>query len=432
MEIIRFDQVDFEQKLDKLYERPSYPAEIEDSVAQILDRVKLRGDAALSEYATKFDHVKLTPDEFKVTPDEVDAAAKQVSQAEKSAIELALRNIHVFAYRAIPKSWIYSPREGVRIGEQFSPLERIGVYIPGGSAPLVSTVIHTAGIAQVAGVREIIAVTPPGAEGKIHPAVLYAMKQAGVTDIYRLGGVYGIAAMAYGTQSIKKVQKIVGPGNAYVTAAKKLVYGEVAIDMVAGPSEIMIIADQSAKASHIAIDLLSQAEHGSGLEQSVLVTTDPALPALVAAEIEAQKQLLPKLEAVDKVLANGCFFIVAKDLNQACVIADSYAPEHLEIMTRNPELLAKKIKSAGAIFLGDWTPESLGDFCAGPSHVLPTAGSAKYFTGLRIEDFFRRSSIVEYTREALERENSVLEQFGQMEQLAAHGLAGSVRFKEKP
>ena len=302
------------------------------------------------------------------------------------------------------------------LGEQFSPMERVGVYIPGGTAPLVSTVIHTAGIASAAGVKEIVAVTPPGT----HPAVLYAMRLAGVTEIYRLGGVYGIAAL---------VEKIVGPGNAYVTAAKKLVFGKVAIDMVAGPSEIMVIADRTAPPEFIAADFLSQAEHGSGLEQSVLVTDSDEVIDAVEKEILKQKQALPRIATVDKVLDKGAFLIRVKDMDEAARIANSYAPEHLEIMTEMPEKVARNITAAGAIFLGPWTPEPAGDFCAGPSHVLPTAGSAKFFRGLGVDSFYRRSSIVRYSEEAIRREAWIIEEFAAMEGLAAHGKSGTIRRK---
>ncbi|MFA6716633.1 MAG: histidinol dehydrogenase, partial [Victivallaceae bacterium] len=256
MEKIYYSDKAFEKKLEKLYLRPSYPPEIEDSVKQILADVRKNGNSALCACARKFDRVELTPDMFQVEDEEIKAASRKIGNNSKSAIKTALRNIELFSEQRIPQPWSSSPRPGVIIGERFEPMERIGVYIPGGTAPLVSTVIHTAGLAKAAGVREIVAVTPPATDGTVHPAVLYAMRQAGVTEIYRLGGVYGIAALAYGTETIKKVEKIVGPGNAYVTAAKKLVYGEVAIDMIAGPSEIMIIADEKCNPAFIAADML--------------------------------------------------------------------------------------------------------------------------------------------------------------------------------
>ena len=255
------------------------------------------------------------------------------------------------------------------------------MYIPGGTAPLVSTVLHTAGIAAAAGVREIVAATPPKKDGTMHAATLYAMKAAGIREVYRMGGAYAIAALAFGTATIPRVDKIVGPGNAYVAAAKKIVYGRVALDMVAGPSEIMVVADSTADPRFIAADLLSQAEHGSGLEQAVLVTDDPGLPEKVQREIERQKSLLGRQATVDRVLAHGVYLIVARSMDEALEIAGKYAPEHLELMIDKAENRTKEIKAAGAIFIGHWTPEPAGDFTAGPSHVLPTGGTARFFHG---------------------------------------------------
>jgi histidinol dehydrogenase len=316
-------------------------------------------------------------------------------------------------------------------GERFEPLDRVGVYIPSGTAPLVSSVVHTAGIASAAGVAEIVAVTPPGKNGKIHPALLYALDKSGVTEIYRLGGVYGIAALAYGTKTIKKVEKIVGPGNAYVTAAKKLVYGEVAIDMVAGPSEIMIIADGEADPDFIAADMLSQAEHGSGLEQAILVTTCAKLVKQVSASLKEQSKELRRSETVEKVLKNGVFLIQVKSLEEAADVASKYAPEHLEIMCAQAGNIAKKVKAAGAIFIGKWTPEPVGDFTAGPSHVLPSAGTARFFSGLTVETFFRRMSIMNYQKPALEKELPYIAKFAEMEGLDAHGNSALIRGGKK-
>ncbi|MBR7128637.1 MAG: histidinol dehydrogenase [Lentisphaeria bacterium] len=422
-------QSDFEKSLNMLYNRPGYPPEIEKGVAAIIDDVRTNGNAALFKYALQFDKVVLTEANMRVGAEELQEAGKLVSLADKRAIKAAIKNVQTFARAGIPQDWKFSPREGVVLGEKFTPMDRVGVYIPGGTAPLCSTVIHTAAIAKSAGVKEIVAVTPASREGKIHPAVLYAMKLAGVTEIYKLGGVYGIAAMAYGTESIRKVEKIVGPGNAYVTAAKKLVYGQVAIDMVAGPSEIMVIADESADKSFVAADMLSQAEHGSGLEQAVLVTTCGKLYEEIEAEILRQRNLLKRQATIDKVLANGTFIIKVDNLSQAAEIASKYAPEHIELQVKRPRALAPKIKSAGAIFLGSWTPEPIGDFCAGPSHVLPTAGSGKYFGGLSVEGFFRRSSLVEYTKSAIAEEAQYAHRFAMMEGLDGHGRSATIRVK---
>ncbi|MDD3117352.1 MAG: histidinol dehydrogenase [Victivallaceae bacterium] len=427
MQIINCTQAGFEPELDKIYRREAVPPEVDEAVKDILAEIKRDGDTALTKFAEKFDRIKLSPAQFRVSDQDIAAAESGVSAEWKNAITSALANIVSFAEQRIPKDWKYSPRPGVVIGERFEPMERIGVYIPGGTAPLVSTVLHTAGIAKAAGVKEIVAVTPPGQDGMIHPAVLWAMRKAGVNEIYRLGGVYGVGALAYGTATIRKVDKIVGPGNAWVTAAKKQVYGHVALDMVAGPSEIMIIADDSARADFIAADMLSQAEHGSGLEHAVLVTTDAGLIEKVQNELDIQKQRLSRGTMVDKVLKDGVSLILVKELADAIEIAGKYAPEHLEIMCRDAESTAGKIKAAGAIFIGEWTPEPVGDFCAGPSHVLPTAGSGRYFSGLTVEGFFRRMSTIQYTQTAIQQEIPVIAAFSEMEGLDAHGNSGKIR-----
>lgn len=415
---------EFEETVKSLYNRPAFPPEAENSAKEIIAAIRERGDAAIVEFAEKFDHVKLSPDRFQMSLSEAKKIASQLPAADKLAIRRALKQVQQFAKLTRPRNWMAKVRSGVKVGEKFTPMERVAVYIPGGTAPLVSTVLHTAGIASAAGVKEIVAITPPG---NTHPAVMYAMLVAGVTEIWKLGGVYGVAALAIGTPGIRKVEKICGPGNAYVTAAKKLLYGEVGIDLVAGPSEILIIADKNANCEFIAADLLSQAEHGSGLEQAVLVSTDHDLIGKVEAAVLRQRDTLKRQATIDRVLANGVFLIEAPDEIIAAEIASNYAPEHLEIQTVNPERTARKITAAGAIFLGQWTPESAGDFCAGPSHVLPTAGSAKKFNGLETSSFYRRTSLVKYSQTALKRDADIIARFGAMEQLDAHGRAGIIR-----
>ena len=418
----------FETDISALYNRAAFPPEAEKAAAEIIADVRQNGDAALVKYAKKFDHTDLSPEQFRVTPEELAAAGKKLSAGDKKAIRTALKQVSDFAKLTKPKNWKKSPRPGVTVGEKFTPMSRVGVYIPGGTAPLVSTVIHTAGIAKAAGVREVVAVTPPGG---LHPATMYAMHLAGVDEVYRLGGVYGVAAMALGTRTIAKVDKIAGPGNAYVTAAKKLLYGEVAIDLVAGPSEILVVADETADPSFVAADLLSQAEHGSGLEQAVMVTTSKTLIEKVEKEFLRQKALLSRQETIERVEQNGVFLIHVPDLETACDLAGKYAPEHLELQVENPEKWCGKIQAAGAIFMGPWTPEPVGDFCAGPSHVLPTASSALSFNGLETCGFFRRTSIVKYDKRALMREAEVVERFGMMEGLDAHAGAATIRRKSK-
>ncbi len=427
MKLIRRKDKNYENALKALYNRPACPPEIEKSVLEIVESVRLKGDSAVRFFLKKFDGVDLTPERFRVSEEEIRSASGAVSPAMKKALRQALSNIRTFAKRTVPKNWTFRPRPGVMQGERFTPMQRVGCYIPGGTAPLVSTALHTVAIARAAGVREIVAATPPMKNGMVNPATLYALHAAGATEIYRIGGAYAIAALAYGTESIPRVEKIVGPGNAYVAAAKKLVFGTVAVDMVAGPSEIMVIADGQADPALIAADMLSQAEHGSGLEQAVLVSDCAGMLEKVRKELEKQSRLLSRQGPVTKVLSNGVFLIEAAGMDDAAEIAGNYAPEHLEIHCANPGAVAGKVKAAGAIFLGPWTPEPCGDFTAGPSHVLPTAGTAKFFHGITGADFMRRSSLIQYTRNALMAEIDSIEQFAAMEGLDAHGRSASIR-----
>ncbi|MEI6421683.1 MAG: histidinol dehydrogenase [Lentisphaerota bacterium] len=427
MKIISYKSNAFRKELETLFTRQVCPKGIENSVREIIEDVRSNGDKAVSKYLLKFDSAKLKSDRFLVSDCEIRKACGEISPDTKKAIDTAIRNVSVFSKKRIPKNWKFSPRPGVILGEKFSPLNRIGAYIPGGTAPLISTSVHTVAIAKCAGVQEIVAVTPPNKDAEVHPALLYALSKSGATEIYRLGGVYAIAALAYGTKTIQKVDKIVGPGNAYVTTAKKIVYGDVAIDMVAGPSEIMVIADKTCRPDFIAADMLSQAEHGSGLEQAVLVTDSSELIGKVKNQLGLQSALLKRSSAVAKVLANGVFFILVKNLADAAEIANKYAPEHLEVMCAKAENIAAKINAAGAIFIGQWTPEPVGDFVAGPSHVLPTAGTAKYFSGLTVEQFFRRTSILKYDKKSFLKELPYIAKFAEIEGLDAHGRSASIR-----
>ncbi len=424
---ISYTQEDFQERLKPLLDRTAFDPEIERSVAAILSEIRTRGDAALVELARKFDGAELTPSQFAVSQDEMQRAAQETPAKVRKAIRTACKQVKNFSAQRLPKPWSYSPRSGVVLGERFAPLDRVGVYVPGGTAPLISTVIHTVALASVAGVEEIVVVTPPGKEGAVNPAILYAAQQAGATEVYRLGGVYGIGALAFGTESVRKVEKIVGPGNAYVTAAKRQVYGYVALDLVAGPSEIMILADQTANPAFVAADMLSQAEHGSGREQAVLVTTSAELIEGVEAELQKQSQKLGRQEPVQKVLQDGVFLIQVEDMGKAAELASLYAPEHLEIMTPRAGTLAKQVTAAGAIFLGPWTPEPVGDFVAGPSHVLPTGGAGRFFSGLTVDQFFRRMSIVNYQKSALMNELDAIGRFAEIEGLDAHGNSAAIR-----
>ena len=431
MKILLSSSPSFRDDLKPLLQRSAFDPAIDAAVAPILADIRREGDAAVARYAAKFDHADLTPDQFRVPDAELDQAEAQMDEETKTAIRAAVEHVGQFSRQRLPQPWSFSPRPGVALGEKFAPLDRVACYIPGGTAPLVSTTVHTAAIAAAAGVREICVITPPGPGGRVNPAILFACRAAGVTEVYRLGGVYGIAAMGYGTQTIRKAEKIVGPGNAYVTAAKRLMYGEVALDLVAGPSEIMIIADHTASPAYIAADLLSQAEHGSGREQAVLVATSQELIAQVRDELDAQSARLSRSECVRKVLANGVFLIAVDSLEQATRLATDYAPEHLEIMTENPRQTAERVQACGAIFLGPWTPEPVGDFVAGPSHVLPTGGAGRYFSGLTVELFFRRMSMVEYGQDALLRELPLIETFARREGLDGHGNSAAIR-RDRP
>lgn len=428
MKIISYREKDFKEKLDHLFCRKAFPDNIVAEALPILHDVKARGDIALSEYILKFDKATIEPGKFTVSEEEIKEADSKVSETRRNAIISVIENITDFALRQKPRNRSYSPRSGVELGEKFSPFSRIGAYIPGGTAPLVSTAIHTIAIAKAAGVGCIAAVTPPDKDGKIKPELIFAMKKAGASEIYKLGGVYAIGALAYGTQTIKKVEKIVGPGNAYVTAAKKLVYGDVAIDMVAGPSEIMIIADNSSNSNFIAADMLSQAEHGSGHEQAVLLSTSHSLIERVKDSLEKQVKKLKRSTAIKKVMSENVILIETENMDHSIDIANCYAPEHLEVMCKDFEKITERITAAGAIFLGEFTPEPVGDFVAGPSHVLPTGGSAKYFSGITVDTFMRRSSLIRYTKDALEKEVFIIEQFADMEGLDAHGNSALVRF----
>lgn len=427
MQFLYRDDKDFQARLGQMLSREPFSPEIEAAAATIIDEVRRRGDEALCDFAEKFDHARLTPSQFRLGDEEVDEACKSVSPEDREAIDMAVAHIQEFYSHTLPKDWSYSPRPGVVLGEQFHPLDIVGCYIPGGTAPLVSTVCHTVAIARTAGVKDIVVCTPPGGAKGIHPALLYACRAAGATAIYRLGGVYAIAAMAIGTATIPKVEKICGPGNAYVAAAKRRLYGEVALDLVAGPSEVLVIADDTANPVYLAADILSQAEHGSGREQAVLVSTDRRILDEAAREIVRQAASLKRQECVQKVLENGLFLVEAADLEDAARIASLYAPEHLELQVADPKALAPKVTAAGAIFMGEYTPEPVGDYIAGPSHVLPTGGTARFFNGLTGDAFFRRTSLLSYDREALLREQPALARLTAAEGLDAHGRSAAIR-----
>jgi histidinol dehydrogenase len=409
--------------------RPAIDASAEAVARPILDEIRNEGDPAVLRYARKFDTPELKLSALKVSAAEIAAARQAVDKEFLKQAKEADKRIYAFAKAGKRKNWEMQTTRGGRLGEQYVPLDRVGVYIPGGTAPLASTSLMTATIARAAGVKEIVACTPANQAGVVNPFVLTALDLAGVTEIYRIGGVQAIGALAYGTKTINKVQKIVGPGNAYVAAAKKLVYGEVSLDSVAGPSEIAIFADDSASAVHIAADLLAQAEHGTGLEKALLVTPHAELIAAVGPELIRQAQALSRYERLLPILKTGVLAVRVPDLAQGMELINRFAAEHLELLVRSPRKWAKEVRAAGAIFLGHWTPESAGDFAAGPSHVLPTGGAAAMFSGLTVDDFMRRSSLIELNRQDLLAVMPVIEAFGRVEGLDGHVNSARVRFE---
>lgn len=418
------------ERVKSFLERPTAPDSAEDAAASVLAEIAARGDAAIIEYAARFDNCDLSAKGLQVDAEEIAASADGVDSDFKTAAAECLKRVEAYAERGLGEDWDMPTPHGGRVGERYSPLMRIGAYIPGGAAPLVSTALMTVPIARAAGVSEIVACTPAGPGGAVNPYILYALDLAGATEVFRIGGIQAIGAMAYGSESVGPVQKIVGPGGPYVTAAKRQVYGKVGLDMVAGPSEIAVLADDSAKPGHVAADLLSQAEHGSGHEKILLATSSRELAEAVAEELPKQSQQLPKRETINTVLANGALIAVVPTLEDGVALCNLFAPEHMEVITENAAAWAEKITTAGAVFIGPWTPEAAGDFIAGPSHVLPTGGTAAIFSGLTVADFQRRSSIIEFTREDLARTRAAIEAFGRVETLAAHARSASIRFEE--
>jgi histidinol dehydrogenase len=438
MKIVRHSDANFPEKLRELTAPSSlFDPVIEQRTRAILDAVQIRGDDALLEFTERFDGAKLAADRLAVTQAELFNASLTADESLRNAIAEAEKNITNFARKSLRKNWQTKNSHGAKVGEKFDPFQRVGVYIPGGTAPLVSTALMTITLAKVAGCPEIVVCTPCGRDGSINPALLFAARAAGATEIYRVGGAQAIAAMAYGTNTIRRVQKIFGPGNAYVVTAKRLLVGYVAIDLLPGPSELLVLADETANPKFIAADLLAQAEHGSGHERVWLVTTSDKI--LKAVEKEIAKQLgsreaeLPKLkrrEFVRRVLDANGWLIQVKTLDDGVALANRLAPEHCEVMTRNPRRVSAGILTAGAIFLGPWSPTVLGDYVAGPSHTLPTGGAGASFAGLTVDQFQRRTSVVEYTRASLKKALAAVKKFAELEGLGAHGKSAEIRTKQ--
>lgn len=396
-------------------------------VEEIISNVRVNGDKALLEYTRKFDGVGLDAASLKVTKRETDDAYEAVDSELIEVIRKSKANIVAFHEKQKENSWFTTGDDGILLGQLYRPLETVGIYVPGGTAVLTSSVLMNALPAKVAGVGRIIMATPPGKDGSIDPAVLVAAQEAGVTEIYKMGGAQAVAAMVFGTQTVPKVDKIFGPGNIYVSTAKRLVYGYCDIDMFAGPSEITVVADDSADPVFVAADLLSQAEHDA-LSASILVTPSEKLAEAVVKEIERQYRGLERKSILDKSLGEYSAAIIVNDIDQAMDVVNRIAPEHLELCIEEPFSRLAYVKNAGAVFLGHWSPEPLGDYFAGPNHVLPTGGTARFFSPLNVADFVKKSSVISYTRKALERVSGDVIRFARYESLDGHANAISVRF----
>ena len=418
-----------DRRIETFNARPAFPEEAERAAAAVLSDIRKSGDAAVLKAVAKFEGFKAK----NATVLRVDCSRLQSTAIDRQTLK-AVKDAHArvlrFSKASLRKDWSMRTPRGGKAGEFFSPMDRIGVYIPGGTAPLASTSVMTVTLAKAAGVKEIVACTPAGKDGKVNPVLLYALKLAGATEIYRVGGIQAIGMMAFGTKTCRKVQKIAGPGNAFVTAAKRQVYGYVAIDQVAGPSEIAVLTDGSVDVRWIASDLLSQAEHGSGWEKSLCVCTSAKLAERIRAEILRQTETLSRRALVQRVIdRDGILIVVAKSVKDGLEVVNRFAPEHFEIMTKDALKVMKGVCAAGAVFAGAWTPESAGDFVAGPSHVLPTGGAANMFNGLTPDDFRRRHSFVAFTRKDLAETKSTIEAFAAVEGLDGHGRAATIRFQ---
>lgn len=429
MRIVKVNQDSIDNILSDLLKRsPNHYDGFQEKVDGIIANVKENGDQAVFDYTRQFDGADIHADNILVTEEEIKEAYEQVDDKLIEVIRKAIKNIRDFHEKQLQNSWFETREDGVMLGQKVTPMESCGVYVPGGKAVYPSSVLMNIVPAKVAGVDEIIMVTPPGRDGKVTPNTLIAACEAGADAIYKVGGAQAIGALAYGTESIPKVDKIVGPGNIYVALAKKAVYGHVSIDAIAGPSEILVIADDTANPRYVAADLLSQAEHDE-LASAILVTTSEELAQKVSDEVDEFVKVLSRKEIIQKSLDNYGYILVADTMEEVIEIANDIASEHLEIQTKNPYDVMTKIRNAGAIFIGEYSSEPLGDYFAGPNHVLPTNGTAKFFSPLSVDDFIKKSSIIAYSREALEEIHEDIENFAKAEQLTAHANSIKVRFE---
>ena len=430
MKIIKLTRESTASILESLLKRsPGQYGSYEETVSGILEAVRTKGDDALFAYTEKFDRAKINKDTIKVTDEEIEEAYRMVDPELLTVIRKALINIRSFHEKQRQNSWFNSTTDGTMLGQKVTALARVGVYVPGGKAVYPSSVLMNIVPAKVAGVETIVMTTPPGADGKISASTLVAAKEAGVDEVYKVGGAQAVAALAFGTESIKKVDKIVGPGNIFVALAKKAVYGHVSIDSIAGPSEILVLADETADPRYVAADLLSQAEHDE-MASAILVTTSEQLAARVSEEIDGFLKILSRREIIRQSLDNFGYILLAETMDDGIEAVNAIASEHLEIVTKNPFEDMMKIKNAGAIFLGAYSSEPLGDYFAGPNHVLPTNGTARFFSALSVDDFIKKSSIIYYSRKALDDIHEDIIRFARAEKLTAHANSIAVRFEQ--
>jgi len=427
--LLSFSSKSFDSDLAEFCRGTVVPREISESVATILADVRHRGDEAVSYYAAKFDGAKLRARDFRIKPAELAAAAKRLPATERKAMTAAYENILAFNQKGLEKPWTARNKHGATVGEAYYPIRRVGLYVPGGEVPLVSTVLMTATLARIARCPEIAVFTPSNPQGKVADGLLAALALVGIEEVYRIGGVQAVGAMAYGTLTVPAVDKIFGPGNAYVCEAKRQVFGTVGVDSLPGPSEVMVIADDSARPDFAAADLLAQAEHGSGREKIYLVATSLEIIQAIHAEMLTQLKFLSRSEKTQRVLAEGFLAVQVRNLTEAGQVADRVAPEHLELLVRESaeKTLVRTVTTAGAIMLGNHTPTALGDFTAGPSHVLPTGRAGRFFSGLRVADFMRRTSVIRYDRASVRKAEPVVSAFAAMEKLDAHGRSVKIR-----
>ena len=425
MRLISYKDPGFTRSVEELNRKAETSAEVRETVAGIIDDIRKKGDVALLAYTQKFGGQRITAGRIRVASGEIKKARALLSPEVKKALAASIANVNAFAKKSVRKNWSMKNAQGALVGERFDPLPRVGLYIPGGTAPLVSSAIMTCGFAKAAGVPEIVAVTPASPDGAVAPALLAALDLCGATEIYRVGGAQAVAALAYGTKTIRPVTKIFGPGNAYVVEAKRQVFGRVGVDLLPGPSEVLVIADAKANPVWVAADLLAQSEHGKG-SVVILLSDSDKLIASVQKEVTRQWKLSSRPEHLAKAMANAVLIRV-RDMAQAVEIANGFSAEHVSLAVRKPEVIAAKLNSTGAIFLGDISPVAAGDFLAGPSHELPTGGAGKAFAGLTAEQFQRRTSIVRYDAASLKKSLPFIETFCAIEGLDAHGRSFSQR-----